>query len=65
VKDNRHSLEDKRTTLFWEPMMMTDPQGRAAVAFYTGDVASRYRVVLEGITADGYPGTASTTFEVK
>ena len=65
VKDNRHSLEDKRTTLFWEPMMMTDSQGRAAVAFYTGDVASRYRVVLEGITADGYPGTASTTFEVK
>jgi hypothetical protein len=65
VKDNRHSLEDKRTTLFWEPMMMTDPEGRAAIAFYTGDVASRYRVVIEGITADGYPGTATTTFEVK
>lgn len=63
--DNRHSLEDKRTTLFWEPMMLTDAAGRGGVLFYTGDVASRYRVVVEGITADGYPGTATTTFEVK
>lgn len=65
VKDNRHSLEDKRTTLFWEPMMMTDAAGRAAVAFYTGDVASRYRIVMEGITVDGYPGTATATFRVE
>jgi hypothetical protein len=65
VKDNRHSLEDKRTTLFWEPMIITDENGRAAVAFFTPDVASRYRVVVEGITADGYPGTATTTFQVE
>lgn len=65
VKDNRHSLEDKRTTLYWEPMIITDENGRAAVAFFTADVASRYRVVVEGITPDGYPGTGTMTFEVK
>jgi hypothetical protein len=65
VKENRHSFDDKRTTLFWEPMIVTDENGRAAVAFFTADIASRYRVVIEGITADGYPGTATTTFEVK
>ena len=65
VKDNRHSLEDKRTTLYWEPMMITDENGRAAVAFFTADLASRYRVVVEGITPDGYPGTATIMFEVK
>lgn len=65
VKDNRHTLEDKRTTLYWEPMIITDENGRAGVAFYTADVASHYRVVIEGITPDGYPGTASITFEVK
>lgn len=65
VKDNRHNLEDKRTTLYWEPMVITDEQGRAAVAFFTADVASRYRVVVEGITPDGYPGTGTVTFEVK
>lgn len=65
VKDNRHSFEDKRTTLFWEPMVVTDENGRAAVAFFTADVASRYRIVVEGITPDGYPGTGTSTFEVK
>lgn len=65
VKDNRHYLEDKRTTLYWEPMIITDENGRAGVAFFTADVASRYRVVVEGITADGYPGTGTITFEVK
>lgn len=65
VKDNRHYFEDKRTTLFWEPMVVTDENGRAAVAFFTADVASRYRIVIEGITPDGYPGTGTSTFEVK
>lgn len=65
VKDNRHYLDDKRTTLFWEPMLQTDQAGRGAVAFFTADVASRYRVVIEGITRDGYPGTGTTVFEVK
>lgn len=64
-KDNRHYLEDKRTTLYWEPIITTDENGRAAVAFFTADVASRYRIIIEGITPDGYPGTATTTFEVK
>lgn len=58
-------IPDKRTTLYWEPMLNTDEHGRAAVSFFTADVESRYRIVIEGITADGYPGTASTTFEVK
>lgn len=65
VKDNRHYLEDKRTTLFWEPVVVTDESGRAAVAFFTADVASRYRIVVEGITPDGYPGTGTCTFDVR
>lgn len=65
VKDNRHSLEDKRTTLYWEPMIITDETGRAAVAFFTADVATRYQIVVEGITPDGYPGTGTASFEVK
>lgn len=63
--DLRHQLADKRTTLFWEPMIITNEFGRAGVAFYTADIASRYRIVMEGITADGYPGTATVVFEVK
>lgn len=65
VKDNRHQLEDKRTTLHWEPIVITDENGRAAVTFFTADVASRYRILIEGITPDGYPGTGTGTFEVR
>lgn len=64
-KDDPYKIPDKRTTLFWEPMLETDSHGRAAVSFFTGDVASRYRIVIEGITQDGYPGTATATFEVE
>jgi hypothetical protein len=46
-------------------MLQTDEHGKGAISFYTGDVGSRYRIVIEGITPDGYPGTGSTTFEVK
>lgn len=65
IREENHILPDKRTTLYWEPMVITDEQGRASVAFFTGDVPGRYRVVAEGITATGYPGTASVIFEVK
>lgn len=65
VKDNRHQLEDKRTTLHWEPIVITDEHGRAAVTFFTADVASRYRMVIEGITPDGYPGAGTGSFEVR
>lgn len=65
VPDDRHNLPDKRTTLYWEPLVETDSTGKVAVTFYTADIASRYRIVMEGITPDGYPGTTSITFEVK
>jgi len=65
VPNDRHNLPDKRTTLFWEPMIETDRDGTIAISFYTADVASRYRIIMEGISHDGYPGTATQTFEVK
>lgn len=65
VPNERHSVADKRTTLYWEPVIETDSAGRVAVSFFTADVASRYRIVMEGITPDGCPGTATLTFNVK
>lgn len=65
VPQDRHSVDDKRTTLYWEPMVQTDNHGRAAVSFFTADVNSTYRIVMEGITPDGYAGTATQTFRVE
>jgi hypothetical protein len=65
VADDRHNLTDKRTTLFWHPLITTNASGDAKVTFFTGDATSRYRIIMEGITPNGYPGTATATFEVQ
>jgi hypothetical protein len=62
VADDRHGLPDNRTTLYWNPLVKVDNSGSATVSFYTSDVNSKYRVVMEGITPDGYPGAASVSF---
>jgi len=49
------SAPDFRTTVFWKPDLKTDAQGNASVSFYTADLATRYRIVVEGITEKGKP----------
>lgn len=49
------STPDFRTTIFWKPDLKTDDQGNATVSFYTADLATRYRMVVEGVTEKGKP----------
>jgi hypothetical protein len=49
------SNPDFRTTIFWMPELKTDAKGNASVNFYTADLATRYRVVVEGVTDQGEP----------
>jgi len=44
---------DFRTTIYWKPDVITDENGNATVTFYTADLATRYRIVVEGITEQG------------
>jgi hypothetical protein len=46
---------DFRTTIFWKPDVKTDENGVASVSFYTADLATRYRIVVEGVTDQGKP----------
>src|SRR5690606_24862412 len=59
-----HNLPDIRNTLYWNPSVTTDKQGRAQVTFFTSDVVSEYRVVVQGISTDGIPGWNEFHFEV-
>lgn len=52
-KDNDNA--DFRTTIFWDPEVKTDDKGNASVSFYTADLATRYRMVVEGVTEQGRP----------
>lgn len=42
-----------RTTLFWQPLIITDEKGEATVNFYTNNLKGRFTCVLQGLTNDG------------
>lgn len=54
---------DERITLHWESDL-TIPETGGTLRFWTNDIPSRYRVVLQGITRNGVPFSATQTFEV-
>lgn len=57
-------IPDLRTTLHWNPRVVTDQQGKASVLFYTADVTGVFRVQVEGISVDGQPFFYETRFSV-
>jgi TonB-dependent SusC/RagA subfamily outer membrane receptor len=51
VRLNRKS--DLRTTIYWNPELVTDSTGTVHVKFYSADKANNYSVVLEGVSSTG------------
>ena len=46
--------EDVRSTLYWNPLIITTPKNHILkLPFYNNDVTHQFRVVLEGVSADG------------
>ena len=50
---NDRSKRDNRTTIAWVPALQSNSLGDASMSFWTADRDSDYRVIIEGITADG------------
>ena len=46
-------VKDYRKTLYWNPNVTTDSEGRASVDFYINSVAPDFNISVEGITKDG------------
>ncbi|RYZ96564.1 MAG: carboxypeptidase regulatory-like domain-containing protein [Sphingobacteriaceae bacterium] len=47
---------DMRSTIHWEPNIITDKDGKATVSFYSADKPSVYTVTVEGVNVDGGAG---------
>ncbi len=47
---------DNRTTLYWDPNVVTDQDGEASVSFYTGDSGSPFGMMVQGLSLDGQCG---------
>jgi TonB-dependent SusC/RagA subfamily outer membrane receptor len=60
--DNRPDL---RTTVFWEPQLVTDKTGKATIQYFNTDVSGTYRIVIEGIDVDGNLARKVLNYQVK
>lgn len=53
--------KDNRITLYWDPLLDISTEG-ALSQFWTNDIPSNYRVVIEGVTETGVPFSATKVF---
>lgn len=58
------NLPDFRTLLYWNPELSFSTPGSASVSFSTPDVPGLYRVVVEGLSSDGFQGRLQFDFEI-
>jgi hypothetical protein len=49
-------LPDYRTTIYWDPRIITDASGNSTISFYNADGPGSYKVIVEGINAAGELG---------
>jgi TonB-dependent SusC/RagA subfamily outer membrane receptor len=50
------SLTDKRSTLYWNPLLQTGSDGRAEVTYYNSEAATKHLLIVEGIDIKGRLG---------
>ncbi|HEX7367976.1 MAG TPA: carboxypeptidase regulatory-like domain-containing protein [Pelobium sp.] len=56
-------VTDYRTTIYWNPVVLTDKDGKGSFEFYNSDDKGPYQVVLEGVDANG--NIARSVYEYK
>ena len=57
-------IADLRTTVYWNPNIVTDSTGRAMVEYFNGDNAGSHAVIVEGINAEGEIGRSIYRYNV-
>jgi hypothetical protein len=55
---------DYRSTIYWNPNVMTDQDGKAKINFRLTEGKPKVRVILEGLAEDGSPIFGMYTFQV-
>lgn len=58
-------VADLRTTIFWEPNIITDKTGAASLSFFNSDGKGTYKAVIEGIDSDGNIGRQVFRYKVE
>jgi TonB-dependent SusC/RagA subfamily outer membrane receptor len=61
-KEQTDERRDFRTTVYWNPSVVTDEKGEATVSFYNTDAVSSFRITAEGISGRGLLGRKEETY---
>ncbi len=56
---------DYRKTLYWNPNIKASKDRNVKLSFYSADISTSYKVVLQGLTKDGEPFYSTETFSVE
>ncbi|WP_295798368.1 carboxypeptidase-like regulatory domain-containing protein [Mucilaginibacter sp.] len=56
---------DTRSTIYWNPNIVTDATGAASMEYFNADGVGTYRVIVEGIDKDGNVGRQLFRYNVK
>ena len=52
--DSRNQNEDVRSTLYWNPMVITTTKNHTIrLPFYNNDITTSFRVIVEGVDNNG------------
>lgn len=60
---NEH-LPDFRNVLYWNPSIVSNPDGSATFEFYTSDLTGEFVIQVNGLSKNGDAGSMSVKFEV-
>ncbi|WP_448700799.1 TonB-dependent receptor [Mucilaginibacter sp. AW1-3] len=58
-------VADLRTTIYWQPNIITDKTGTASLSFFNSDGKGTYKAVIEGIDAEGNIGRQVFRYKVE
>ena len=56
---------DLRSTIYWQPELLTDANGNASFNFFNADGTGTYRICIEGIDSNGNLGRQVFRYQVK
>jgi hypothetical protein len=64
-RERQPSRADTRSTIYWNPNIITDKAGTASLEYFNSDGTGTYRVIIEGIDKDGNIGRQLFRYTVK
>ncbi|WP_346237276.1 Plug domain-containing protein [Niabella insulamsoli] len=64
-KEEENIFPDLRQTVYWNPDLITNEEGRAEVSFYTTESKSSYLIIIHGTDLKGRFGTVTLPLSIK